>query len=92
MVLGLDYLGLYLFKKILIWFQKIFCTSDMGNSNIFDKNLLKRKTFVIAGGTSGIGSAVAMQISKLKGNVILIGRNLNKLKSNLTYDELLTLA
>jgi NAD(P)-dependent dehydrogenase (short-subunit alcohol dehydrogenase family) len=53
----------------------------MGNSNIFDKNLLKRKTFVIAGGTSGIGSAVAMQISKLKGNVILIGRNLNKLKS-----------
>ena len=53
----------------------------MSKINIFDKNIFKQKTFIIAGGTSGIGSAVAMNISRLKGNVILIGRSLNKLKS-----------
>lgn len=47
---------------------------------IFRKNLFSNKTILVTGATSGIGKSTAIKLSNLGANLILIGRNLDKLK------------
>jgi len=49
--------------------------------DIYKKNILKNKNIIIAGATSGIGRSSARRIAKLGGNIILIGRDINKLEN-----------
>lgn len=50
-------------------------------NNTFKNNLFFGKTFIIAGGSSGIGSALAKHISELNGSLVLIGRDKKRLEN-----------
>ena len=41
---------------------------------------LKNKTFLVTGATGYLGSSISEEISKHGGNLILVSRNLKKLK------------
>lgn len=47
---------------------------------------LKNKTILITGASSGIGKAIAIECAKLGANLVINGRNENRLK--ITFDEL----
>ena len=49
-------------------------------NNTFKNNLFSGRTFIIAGGSSGIGSALAKHISELNGSLVLIGRDKKRLE------------
>ena len=49
-------------------------------NNTFKNNLFSGKTFIIAGGSSGIGSALAKHIAELNGSLVLIGRDKKRLE------------
>ena len=48
-------------------------------------NLLQNKTIIVTGASSGIGRECAIQCSKQGANLILIGRNLEKLNNTLEH-------
>lgn len=47
---------------------------------------LENKTILITGASSGIGKAIAIECAKLGGNLVINGRNVERLKA--TFDEL----
>lgn len=53
----------------------------------FNPFSLENKTILVTGASSGIGQAIAIACSKMKANVIITGRNLQKLESTLSLME-----
>ena len=52
----------------------------MSYQSIFRNDLFAKQSFIVTGGGSGIGRCTAHEIAALGGNVILVGRNEEKLK------------
>ena len=53
----------------------------------FNPFSLKGKTILVTGASSGIGRGIAIQCSKLEGNVLITGRNEERLKETLNLLE-----
>lgn len=60
----------------------------MPYQSIFRNNLFQQKTIVVTGGGSGIGRCSAHELASLGANVIIVGRNEDKLTK--TVDEIQT--
>jgi short-subunit dehydrogenase len=48
------------------------------------KTFLKDKTVVIIGATGGLGSGIVKEVSKYTSNILLVGRNIEKMKATFT--------
>ena len=53
----------------------------MSYKSIFNKELFSGKNIIVTGGGSGIGRCIAHELSSLGSDIILIGRNKEKLKT-----------
>ena len=53
----------------------------MSYNSIYNKELFSGKNIVVTGGGSGIGRCIAHELSSLGSDIILIGRNKEKLKT-----------
>lgn len=51
--------------------------------NVFNKQLFNDKTFIVTGASSGIGRSVAIEIAKLGGQVLALGRDMERLNQTL---------
>ncbi len=71
-------------KKFKKFFNKIIdplCKVSYINNSIYEGNLLKSRTALITGGSSGIGLAIAKRFYENGANVIIVSRNKSKLES-----------
>jgi citronellol/citronellal dehydrogenase len=55
--------------------------SKLAYTSVFAPDLLNNKTIIVTGGGSGIGRCTAHELAHLGANVVLIGRNEDKLKT-----------
>ena len=53
----------------------------MGYQSVFAPNLFKGQTIIVTGGGSGIGRCTAHELAALGANIVIIGRNLDKLQN-----------
>ncbi|MFT7177617.1 MAG: citronellol/citronellal dehydrogenase, partial [Halioglobus sp.] len=53
----------------------------MGYQSVFAPNLFTGQTIIVTGGGSGIGRCTAHELAALGANVVIIGRNLDKLEN-----------
>lgn len=80
----------HLFNKIKIYLKNRLTKIYPVYIPVYNGSLLKNKTVLITGGTSGIGMSIAKTVLMNEGTVVITGRFLNRLIS--AKDELLSIS